>query len=550
MKSFKSVKEIAAEWHITERQVRNMCKSGKITGVFRVGGSYIIPGDASKPDKSMKNKTLGEKIYQEKPIKQLKYNYVIVHGTFGHPGENWFPWLAEEIANLDISGNTQKEDILIPHFPSSSYADYDSWKSVIMGYIDSGIINSNTIFICHSLGPLFISRVLIEEQIKVKGMISVEGAANHLMGNESFDRINSTFFIPSWEYLDQVKSYIDFNYCFYSDNDPYIPYEILDKYVEHAATKSFLVEGAGHFNESSGYTKFPQLLELIKQIESNGHIDENKISKISSQYKWDKVLSHKWTNMTWPNRPSVGELAIYTNYLRKYQEKHKNVKCLILGSNVEFRDWAYEENLDVTIMHNNEEYHLATYRELRHKNAPYTLVLKDWQEINFDAEFDLIVGDELIGNIPKENLENFLKRVAKSLKQGGLFLSKSFYVSKQYKKKTSKQIFQDYYKNAFDLNPLAYCSYDFSIACLDDNNYLDFKKVEKFINDSYSKGIIKKETYNYLKNIGLEQMNFKFYVPFIEDYERIISKYFNIYEKLNTNDVGAENFPIYILEKK
>ena len=120
-----------------------------------------------------------------------------------------------------------------------------------MGYIDSGTINKNTIFICHSLGPLFISRILIEEKIKVKGMISVEGAANHLMGNESFDRINSTFFIPSWDYLDQVKKYIDFNYCFYSDNDPYIPYNILKKYVEHAATKSFLVEGAGHFNTSS-----------------------------------------------------------------------------------------------------------------------------------------------------------------------------------------------------------------------------------------------------------------------------------------------------------
>lgn len=419
-----------------------------------------------------------------------------------------------------------------------------------MGYIDSGIINKDTILICHSLGPLFISRVLIEEKVKVKGLISVEAAANHLMGNEAFDRINSTFFVPSWEYLEQIKKYIDFNYCFYSDNDPHIPYNILKKYIDHAATKSFFIEGAGHFNESSGYTTFPQLLELIKQIEINGTINVASIEQINNGYKWDKALSHKWTNMTWPNRPSIGELNIYTNHLRNYQKKNKNIKCLILGSNVEFRDWAYEENLDVSIMHNNEEYHLATYRELRHKNAPYTLILKDWQEICFNNEYDLIVGDQLIGNTPKENLEDFLKRVSKSLKPEGLFLSKSYYIPKDYEIKTKEQIFENYYKNGEGRNPLAYCGFDLTCACLDDNNYVEFSLLDNLIKDAYNEKIITQETYDFLSNIGLEKMNYKFYVPTIEEYESIVLKYFDIVQKTYTNDVGAENFPIYILKKK
>lgn len=155
-----------------------------------------------------------------------------------------------------------------------------TWKSILMGYIDSGIINKNTIFICHSLGPLFVSRILIEEKIRVKGMISVEAAANHIMGNPSFDNINKTFFVPSWEYLDKVKKYLDFNYCFYTDNDPHIPYNILKEYVEHAATKTFFIPNAGHFNTASGYSSFPQLLELIKSIECNELINE-----IESAYK-------------------------------------------------------------------------------------------------------------------------------------------------------------------------------------------------------------------------------------------------------------------------
>ena len=538
MKTFKSVKEKAIEWQISERQVRNLCMSGKIDGAIKIGSTYVIPTNAKRPSKR-KNK-------DRKEINSLKYNYVIIHGTFGNPSENWFPWLAREIADLDKSGNTSVEDILIPHFPSSRSSDYDSWKSILMGYIDSGIINHNTIFICHSLGPLFISRVLIEEKIRVKGMISVEGAANHYTGNEDFDRINSTFFVPSWDYLDQVKKYIDFNYCFYSDNDPYIPFNVLKKYVQHASTRSFLVEGAGHFNESSGYTEFPQLLKLIIQIENNDNIQSENMK----DYKWDKNLSHTWTNMTWPNRPSVCELSIYTKYLREYQNNHDNIKCLILGSNVEFRDWAYEENLDVSIMHNNPEYHLATYRELRHKNAPYTLILNDWKEINFFLEYDLIVGDQLIGNVSRENFEDFIKRVAKSLKKDGLFLSKSYYVSKNYRKKTDKEIFNDYYKNGNGLNPLAYCIYDLSITCMDNNNYLNFNRLNTFINNAYKKKLITDETYEYLSSVGLEQMNFDFFIPFVDDYERTVSKYFDIVDKLYTDDVGGNNFPIYILRKR
>lgn len=548
MDKYLSVKEASEILGITVRQVRNLCHAGKIPNVLKVGKTFAIPSDFKRPNK--KEQTLKEKFEKERGLQGLKYNYIIVHGTFGHPGENWFPWLAEEIAKLDVTGQTQKEDILIPHFPSSDCADYDSWKSILMGYIDSGIINKNTIFVCHSLGPLFVSKVLIEEQVKVKGIISVEGASNHIMGNPAFDRINSTFFIPSWEYLDNVKKYIDFNYCFYTDNDPHVPYNILLNFVKHSATKSFFIPNAGHFNSMSGYTKFPQLLELIRDIEINSPIEEQKIEEMSISGQWNKELSHQWTNMTWPNRPSVSELAIYTKALREYEKENNGRECLVLGSNVEFRDWAYEENLNVSLMNDNDEYHLATYRELRHKKAPYRLIFNDWKNINFDNEFDFIVGDELIGNLNTSDIEDFISRIAKSLKKDGLFLSKSFYKPKNYKVKSPKQIFEDYYKNAIGSNPLAYCIFDLTLYCLNNQNIVSFQYLNKIIQQCYSQNIINQETYDFLNNIGLESMKFNFYVPLLEDYEKIINKYFNILSKTYTNDIGAENFPIYILQKK
>ncbi len=546
-----SIREASKVLDLTPRQIRNLCTSGKIVGAIKIDNFWAIPKEITILRKN-KNQELENKFKSNREVYNLKFNYVIIHGTFGHPGENWFPWLAEEIAKLDKSGKTKKEDILIPHFPSSDCSDYDSWKSVLLGYIDSGIINKNTIFICHSLGPLFVSRVLIEKQIKVKGMISVEAAANHLMGNESFDKINSTFFVPSWDYLDNVKKYLDFNYCFYTDNDPHIPFNILKEYVEHAATKSFFIPNSGHFNEASGYTKFPQLLELIKTIELKENIEEKKIENIpNSTNIWNKELSHQWTNMTWPNRPSVSELSLYTKVLRKTQSlSNKQKTVLILGSNVEFRDWAFEENLDVSIMQNNENYHLATYRELRHKEAPYKIILKNWHNITPEKQYDFIVGDQLVSNLGQTNIEPFLKNVADSLNKNGYFLSKTYYKPENYHIKTIKEIFDDYYMNGNECNPIAYCMFDLTMLCLDKQNFVDFSKLNKLIKDAYSQNIITPETFKILSNIGLSSMSYKFYVPTLEKYESIIKKYFQIENILYTDDIGAKNFPIYILKKK
>lgn len=545
-----SIKEASKRANLSDRQIRNLCTSGRIKGAFKVDNVWIIPNDFVIVKKNNSNE-LSNKFAQDREIYNLKFNYVIVHGTFGHPGENWFPWLADEIAKLDKSGKTKREDILIPHFPSSASADYDSWKSVILGYIDSGIINKNTIFICHSLGPLFVSKVLIEKQIKVKGMISVEAAANHLMGNESFDKINSTFFIPSWDYLDQVKKYLDFNYCFYTDNDPHIPFNILKEYVDHAATKSFFIPNSGHFNESSGYTKFPQLLELIKKIEKEESVTETEIISTGNHNQlWNKEISHKWTNMTWPNRPSVSELALYTSVLKQSNLLFPHKKsCLVLGSNVEFRDWAFEENLDVYLMQNNDDYHLATYRELRHKEAPYTLIYEDWKNINFNNRFDFIVGDESVSNLDTTNIEPFIKNVANSLTNNGYFFSRTYLKPKNYLAKTIEQIFEEYSK-VQHLNPLAYCIFDLTMLCLDKNNYVDFHKLESLIKNAYNKKLINTETYKFFMNIGLSSMAFKFFVPIKEDYEQIIQKYFIIESIKFTDDVGSNNFPIYILKKK
>ena len=44
-----SVREIANQWHMTERNVASLCKKGKIKGAVKEKGNWIIPDDAQKP---------------------------------------------------------------------------------------------------------------------------------------------------------------------------------------------------------------------------------------------------------------------------------------------------------------------------------------------------------------------------------------------------------------------------------------------------------------------------------------------------------------------
>ena len=43
--------EAAALWHVSERSVRNYCAQGRVPGAVRAGRSWLVPADASKPQR-------------------------------------------------------------------------------------------------------------------------------------------------------------------------------------------------------------------------------------------------------------------------------------------------------------------------------------------------------------------------------------------------------------------------------------------------------------------------------------------------------------------
>ena len=147
-------------------------------------------------------------------------NYFIIHGSFGSPFGNWFSWLHDLIED-------DGKQVYVPDFPIGvGYQNYENWSKLLKYYLDLGLINENTTIIGHSIAPIFISKFLVENKVKVKKLIFVCGFNNYLGINEEYDNVNKSMYFDN---LEDVKQFADEIICFYSDNDPYVKKDKLYK---------------------------------------------------------------------------------------------------------------------------------------------------------------------------------------------------------------------------------------------------------------------------------------------------------------------------------
>ena len=51
--------------------------------------------------------------------------------------------------------------------------------------------------------------------------------------------------------------------CYYSDNDPYVPFSVEKKFADDISNKQIIIKDGGHINSESGYTKFNEILKEI-----------------------------------------------------------------------------------------------------------------------------------------------------------------------------------------------------------------------------------------------------------------------------------------------
>ena len=181
-------------------------------------------------------------------------NYFIIHGSFSSPYSNWIGWLHNFI-------ESDGKEVYVPDFPIGvKYQNYDNWSKLLKYYVDVGLINEDTVIIGHSIAPVFISKFLVENKIKVKKLIFVCGFNNYFEINEEYDTVNGTMYFDN---LQDVKQYANEIICFYSDNDPYVKYEAEKKFADTIGTENILIPKAGHINSESGYDTFEDIVNYL-----------------------------------------------------------------------------------------------------------------------------------------------------------------------------------------------------------------------------------------------------------------------------------------------
>lgn len=176
--------------------------------------------------------------------------YIIIHGSFGSKDGNWFPWLKNKLEK-------DNKDVIVPQMPVGvGNQNYENWSKVL----NELKINENTIIIAHSIAPIFVCKYLITNKIKVKKLVFVCGFNNYLGIDSDFDAVNEPMFT---ENLEDIKEYCNNIICYYSDNDPYVKFEVEKTFADAVSNEQYLIKNGAHINAESGYTKFEAILKVL-----------------------------------------------------------------------------------------------------------------------------------------------------------------------------------------------------------------------------------------------------------------------------------------------
>ena len=153
--------------------------------------------------------------------------YIILHGSFGSRDGNWFPWLKKELKD---------KDVVVPQMPIGvGNQNFENWSKVL----DELKVDQNTTIIAHSIAPIFVCKYLITRRLKVKKLIFVCGFNGHSGISPEYDAVNEPMFIDNYK---DVRKYCNDIVCFYSDNDPYVPFDVEKEFADTISNEQHIIK--------------------------------------------------------------------------------------------------------------------------------------------------------------------------------------------------------------------------------------------------------------------------------------------------------------------
>lgn len=202
--------------------------------------------------------------------------YLILHGSFGSPEENWFPWLK---LKLEEEGYR----VYLPRLPVNDFESFKpeneliqnlkSWLYTVHPIVEEIIESADDLtIIAHSISPAFVlSLMQAETELKIKKLIAVapflhQGKASKIW---QIKKVNDSFLkavekiISDPININTIKSRISETIVMCGSNDPYVNLSESIEYSELLNAKLIKIKDGGHLNAEAGYTEFQEILNLI-----------------------------------------------------------------------------------------------------------------------------------------------------------------------------------------------------------------------------------------------------------------------------------------------
>lgn len=268
---------------------------------------------------------------------------------------------------------------------------------------------------------------------------------------------------------------------------------------------------------------------------------------------WSQDLAGYWKNYVPPCRPSRFDLEICSEVIEAVRRRlNHRPKVLILGSTNEFRDWAFEERCETTVVDNSLVFHRAISEDRRYKTSKEDVRIVDWLNLDIQNEFDLVVGDLVIGNIWSPDIPRFLEIVYGMLVAGGSFITKSFFYNANSETPSLVELAHRFSDRCGERDPFPYFAYALTVRCRNPLtgilNFADMHgEIEKFVR----KGTIPEWVQRRYEELGWSSgSKISFEVLETSAWEDQVLKLFDSINKSIGPYYWSADFPVYTCIKK
>jgi predicted alpha/beta hydrolase family esterase len=180
---------------------------------------------------------------------------IIVHGWGSHDQDGWLPWLKKELESQGFL-------VDIPAMPHPMVPTIDDWVNALSKAV--GQIDSDTVFIGHSIGCQTILRYLMTIQTPIRGAVFVAGFFKLDGLRTEMERRHAAPWMETPIDTKKIRAVMPRSIAIFSDNDRFVSVEENAPVFEEKFDSKIIIErNKKHFAGDQGILELPSALEAV-----------------------------------------------------------------------------------------------------------------------------------------------------------------------------------------------------------------------------------------------------------------------------------------------